>query len=367
MPISEPFKLSLWQKRQATLLYHFASLEYLKGLKPLIDALIDGTDLLLDVARQQGRDALLVSTRWGARDTSANWGTYGFPALIDFRESVIRQIAKRAMEEYSGTGVNSCAHMLSELSMGWATQEEEDGFKERFEQVYEYASAIDRVLKRPPTAKDYTYWAIWKREKSQFPRLPRFCVRADVEGETDKIPPRTGVYVPQDDPYGALQFRWTGGGYGELCETYTFNEIGLDAVATLGRDGLWDDNQALLRFLQQPKYRGVFTDLGGDEVTDADIAGSVVARESFVARPCKWYFVEMINGEYETQEESQGLPATGSPQRVPAGQPCPKSGWWSTPAKAHSRRYFAAGDTFPEIDGSDYGATFWLLAGDQPV
>ena len=84
-PVS--FELSLWQKRQATVLYHYASLDYLKGLKLRVDALINGTDVLLDTAQQQGRDALVASKRWGARDTSANWSTYGFPALMDFQQT----------------------------------------------------------------------------------------------------------------------------------------------------------------------------------------------------------------------------------------------------------------------------------------
>lgn len=53
------------------------------------------------------------------------------------------------------------------------------------------------------------------------------------------------------------------------------------------------------------------------------------------------------------------------PNRVPAGGPCPQSGWWHTPAKANSRRHFNHDEFFPTIDGSDYGATFWLWSKDQ--
>ncbi|SFQ38717.1 type VI immunity family protein [Variovorax sp. 770b2] len=54
--------------------------------------------------------------------------------------------------------------------------------------------------------------------------------------------------------------------------------------------------------------------------------------------------------------------ATG---RVEGGQPCPQSGWWFTPAKVKSRRYFKAGELMPAIDGSDYGSTFWQWDLDQ--
>lgn len=53
------------------------------------------------------------------------------------------------------------------------------------------------------------------------------------------------------------------------------------------------------------------------------------------------------------------------PDRVPAGKPCPQTGWWHTPAKANSRRHFKQGDVFPAIEGSDYGHTFWLWDADQ--
>ncbi|RNF81417.1 PoNe immunity protein domain-containing protein [Montanilutibacter psychrotolerans] len=56
---------------------------------------------------------------------------------------------------------------------------------------------------------------------------------------------------------------------------------------------------------------------------------------------------------------------TAPPERVAAGQPAPRNGWWHTPAKTGSRRYFKQGDAFPHIEGSSYGATFWLWSPDQ--
>lgn len=44
--------------------------------------------------------------------------------------------------------------------------------------------------------------------------------------------------------------------------------------------------------------------------------------------------------------------------RCVAGQPCPRAGFWFTPARAGSRRQFAIGDVMPEV-GGDYGATIW--------
>lgn len=51
--------------------------------------------------------------------------------------------------------------------------------------------------------------------------------------------------------------------------------------------------------------------------------------------------------------------------RKAAGELCPKSGWWFTPAKANSRRYIQQGIAFPAIEGRDYGTTFWQWSPDQ--
>ncbi|WP_434026407.1 PoNe immunity protein domain-containing protein [[Pseudomonas] boreopolis] len=57
--------------------------------------------------------------------------------------------------------------------------------------------------------------------------------------------------------------------------------------------------------------------------------------------------------------------AAQTPGRVPAGDPVPQTGWWYTPAQIGSRRHFKQGEVFPEIEGTDYGSTFWLWSPDQ--
>jgi hypothetical protein len=44
--------------------------------------------------------------------------------------------------------------------------------------------------------------------------------------------------------------------------------------------------------------------------------------------------------------------------RCEGGQPCPKSGFWATPAKQDSRREFTQGNIMPSL-GGDYGVTIW--------
>ena len=61
----------------------------------------------------------------------------------------------------------------------------------------------------------------------------------------------------------------------------------------------------------------------------------------------------------------QSKPVNPHPPRKAAGEICPKTGWWFTMAKANSPRYFQQGVKFPNIEGSDYGLTFWQWSQDQ--
>jgi hypothetical protein len=44
--------------------------------------------------------------------------------------------------------------------------------------------------------------------------------------------------------------------------------------------------------------------------------------------------------------------------RCEAGQPCPRDGFWFTPAQVNSRRHFKLGEVMPKFE-NDYGATIW--------
>lgn len=51
--------------------------------------------------------------------------------------------------------------------------------------------------------------------------------------------------------------------------------------------------------------------------------------------------------------------------RVEGGQPCPKAGYWVTPAQQDSRRLFKAGEIMPTFEHSAYGATIWQWSEEQ--
>jgi hypothetical protein len=60
---------------------------------------------------------------------------------------------------------------------------------------------------------------------------------------------------------------------------------------------------------------------------------------------------------YQSTNESQVA-------RVDAGQPCSKTGYWFTPAKAESRRHFNQGDIMPGFSDSHWGDTIWYWSGE---
>jgi hypothetical protein len=213
--MADSIQLTSWQKKQAVLLYHFASLDYLKGLQKRLNDLMMFIDPTLDLAKAQDRDLLLVSKQWGNRNPSENWANNAWPFLKDFQLSIAKHIANRALEIYCITGANQCGRGMDEISMAWSTpEEEEEKFHEMFESLATYARYIDNTMNKNERAgkwNDFRLAVTWQQFKDQFHALPKFRVRTDVVGESNKLPMRTGVYISQDDPNGALQFAWAGG------------------------------------------------------------------------------------------------------------------------------------------------------------
>jgi hypothetical protein len=64
------------------------------------------------------------------------------------------------------------------------------------------------------------------------------------------------------------------------------------------------------------------------------------------------------NGSLDKIKPSSGPHKGDDHGRCEANQPCPRDGYWFTPAQVGSRRHFKAGEVMPEFK-SDYGATIW--------
>ena len=73
-------------------------------------------------------------------------------------------------------------------------------------------------------------------------------------------------------------------------------------------------------------------------------------------KPAIWTLVERVADESDMPTAPS---LSGTLMRCEAGKPCPRDGYWFTPAKANSRQRFAQGTIMPNIEGSDYGQTIW--------
>ena len=73
-------------------------------------------------------------------------------------------------------------------------------------------------------------------------------------------------------------------------------------------------------------------------------------------RPCIWTLVERVSDHSNVSAAPTLLPSKN--HRVSAGEPCPETGYYFTPAKSDSRRKFTQGELMPAFD-SRYGVTIW--------
>jgi len=148
-----------------------------------------------------------------------------------------------------------------------------------------------------------------------------------------------------------------------LNKCRTFNDIGLDALKAVGRAGLWSDEEGLQKFIRESNHSVMFP-------CSKSSAQSQVQSEAITERPCKWYFVELLEGEFEDSDPELMADPPGSmplpPPRMGSSEKCPHTGWWFSPAHHNSRRYFREGAIFPKFE-SDYGYTFWIWSPDQSI
>ncbi|WP_427306825.1 hypothetical protein [Cupriavidus sp. H39] len=163
------------------------------------------------------------------------------------------------------------------------------------------------------------------------PKLPAYPLHA-VDRTLTTAPghacPRSGVWVPKQWLDGATDFSLAFGVHGQPMQP-AYRIIGLET-----------DNP----------FAGYDEEMA--EEYEAIAEGSPVTE----AHDTTWFFIEAAPSSQQSAEDNH--------MRCEAGTPCPKSGYWMTPAKAASRRYFQRGGVMPEV-ASDYGTTIWQWDTDQ--
>lgn len=338
----ENFGMTPWHKKQAAMLYYFTSADYLRVLHRMVSDLISGfVDPLLEMATAQNRDRVLISKLWGNRNTSRNWENNAWPFLKDLQGSLANDIAQRASNRFRITAVSECLRGLSEYSTDWATENEEQLLKLALSAISEYASRFDRSVEEYVNRwNDYRFAYCYPFFARANAKVPRFIVRNEIQGETGKIPPRTGVYICLEDQQASLQFVWTEGVGAALRAANTFNEIGRAALAAVGREALWFDERKMFDFATSAPYATSFRDLVFlDGEPYPPLAPAAIARSAFVSRPCRWALVEIVADEFEELSSLASQNPTRAPEvrRVPGGARCDVAGVYLTPAAPGAR------------------------------
>jgi hypothetical protein len=364
-----PEVLTPWRKVQAAMLYHFTSTEYLCGLHKMVGDLVSGyVDPLLEAARAQGRDKVLVSEVWGERNTSSNWGNNAWPFLKDLQVSLAKDIALRTSGKYRRTSVNESLRGVAEYSTDWATPGEERLLQLALASISEYAARYDKSVDVYQNRwNDYHFAYVYPMFARVMPKTPKFQVREEFSADTGEVPKRTGVYVALDDPHASLQFVWSGTEGIKLRMANTFNEIGLAALAAVGRKSLWFDEEKMFAFATAEPDSKLFHDSVYlcDEPYPS-LAPEAVAASSFMSKPCRWALVDIVPDEFEELDLSveSAIAQSHVPNRVAAGDRFVEAGYYFAPAAPGSRRFFSLEEIAPDVNSS-YGKTFWQWDVDQ--
>jgi hypothetical protein len=364
-----PMMLTPWQKAQAAMLYHFTSVDYLRGLHKMVGNLISGiVDPLLEAAGVQGRDKVLVSEVWGDRNTSRNWGNNAWPFLKDLQISLVGDIVLRTSGKFRRTSVNESLRGVAEYSTDWTTPGEERFLQLALATISEYAAQYDTSVNVYENRwDDYCFAYVYPAFARMNVRTPKFEVREEFSVDTGEVAKRTGVYVALDDPHASMQFVWSGSEGIKLRAANTFNEIGLAALSSVGRNSLWFDDEKMFDFATAGPYSRRFHDLvySCDE-PNPPLAPSAVARSAFMSKPCRWALVDIVVNEFEeiNLSDEPGAAETHIPNRIAAGDRFVEAGYYFTPAAAGSRRFFAADEIAPDLNSS-YGKTLWQWDADQ--
>jgi hypothetical protein len=217
--------------------------------------------------------------------------------------------------DYAHGPVNAVIGQRRDYSPDWMSKEDQELYEELLMKAATMASHI--------TATIGAYWRPLNLSKysNEFEPLdppaqwPAYHINHEISVRTGTKTPQSGIYVP-DLENSCPQF----------LSTY---------------------------YQEAPK---AYVIVGFKDLLDSG-TGEKYAEEALLERKdCTWYLVERTTNSNEVQ--NSGVIEATQPMRVPAGQSCPETGFYFTPARSDSRRLFNEGEIMPDF-GADYGATIW--------
>lgn len=130
---------------------------------------------------------------------------------------------------------------------------------------------------------------------------------------------------------------------------------------------LWDETMVIAKDIPIDKTLTTYTFPLVKEQTGFDTANLIntdpykITFEEFIKR---FEAGEDMTPYYENQPKAKPELTSQARGRCPANQPCPKSGFWFTHAKADSRAYFKQGTIMPDYPNNHWGNVIWQFDGD---
>lgn len=312
------------------MLYRYASPDYLKDVSSIITQLIDG-NLTPELERQVAASyAHVMQGQQRVHNDSQLWADNSRSLLAQMQSLLAQDIRQRSGGAYRSGSLDDFFTQVARSDAGEAYRMS-DEYHVYSNLIGQYISAADDILvehRRRQGICDFWFACRYADFLSDQEFIPRFRVRTDIVAASGEVPPRAGVYISIDDPNAALQFAWPDNDRGMLTDCCTFNEIGLAALADVGRDALWFDQNKMADFFQS---NGLKTPFGEQfPVSYSTIPGSVQI-ESKARRPCQWHFVEIEeeNFEYTAMELHRDLVSQPGQGRLAAGDACENlKKWW---------------------------------------
>lgn len=305
------------------LLERYASLAYLEALRNTWSEMVEHLDSCLE--RFMLKLPADYRSRPLAEQPGAVWGELVLPNFRATLDSLNRACALLRSGDLAG--LSSCNGPLSdfkgqtELWSGWMSRDEENRYGALLNAAVLMAANIQ--------ATEGTYWepgdltsgydTVSRGPLDPPAAWPVYRLSDKITVATDAPLPVSGIYLP-DVADSCAQF---------LHERYS--------VAPPAR---------VLRYSRQ-------TAAASDN--NSEIA--------FEDQPCVWTLVVRT---LEATPAAQPTVAGQPTERVLAGQACPRSGVWFTPARIGSRRHFAQGEIMPALN-SDFGITIWQWHADQSI
>lgn len=308
--------------QEVYLLEHYSSLQYYGLARDAWEAVVKHCDACLDrFMRNLPAD---YRSRPLPEQPDIVWGERVIPNFRGTLQFLYDGYIKRSHQDwtcYKGFqgSINGCVRGQRDFSPAWFDEVEQGALDKYYELLYAAGNLAANIW---PTAG--AYWSkgelsyeFHPDSRGPLPDLkqwPKYRLNPAVAIETAAPVPQTGIYLP-----------------------------------------LIDDSCAQLL-------------IAGQAADKANVGYDPESLQNVSREPTRWVLVERVPGEF-VEDPLADLLAGGAALtrigRVPAGQTCPRNGWWHTPAKPGSRRWFNEGEVFPAIEGSDYGATFWLWDEDQ--